>query len=83
MVLSSTLTFVYPTHFSRSFPAVILYYDYILTFRDEYNLYWTSKTRFSFATVLFYLNRYATILGHIPMLALGFGSWFHTDRLQT
>ncbi|PPQ80162.1 LOW QUALITY PROTEIN: hypothetical protein CVT25_001455, partial [Psilocybe cyanescens] len=62
--------------------AVILYYDYILTFSDEYNLYWSSETRFSFATALFYLNRYVTILAHIPTLVLGFGSWYHTDRLK-
>lgn len=61
---------------------VILYYDYALTFGDEYDLYWTSKKGISFASALFYLNRYGIILGHLPTLILGDGSWSHGDRLE-
>jgi len=46
---------------------VILFYDYLLTLNDEKQLIWSIK-RFTVANVIFYLNRYVTLLGYIPIL---------------
>ncbi|TFK49497.1 hypothetical protein OE88DRAFT_1663120 [Heliocybe sulcata] len=43
----------------------ILYYDYALTFRIEIDRFWIP--RFTWASFLFYLNRYLGIFGHIPV----------------
>ncbi|KAF8338615.1 hypothetical protein F5887DRAFT_982075 [Amanita rubescens] len=42
---------------------VMLFYDIMLTFADEVELIWSR--RFSFVSVLWYLNRYVTPLGYI------------------
>ncbi|KAJ7260152.1 hypothetical protein C8J57DRAFT_1338310 [Mycena rebaudengoi] len=44
----------------------LLFYDYILTFGWEVSRYWGSPL--TFPTVLFYLNRYGTTLGNIPVI---------------
>lgn len=48
------------------YPAGILYYDYALTFSVEVDRFW--KGRLSFATLIFYFNRYLVLFGHIPVL---------------
>jgi len=45
----------------------ILYYDYFLTLPMEVERFWPQKT-FSWAVLLFYLNRYMSLLGHIPVI---------------
>ncbi|KAJ7466794.1 hypothetical protein B0H11DRAFT_2047689 [Mycena galericulata] len=42
----------------------LLFYDYFLTFEWEISRYWGSKI--TWPTVLFFLNRYGTLLGNIP-----------------
>ncbi|EPQ53547.1 hypothetical protein GLOTRDRAFT_139744 [Gloeophyllum trabeum ATCC 11539] len=44
----------------------VLYYDYTLTFGIEVDRFWAP--RFSWASFLFYLNRYLGIFGHIPVI---------------
>jgi len=48
-------------------PAALLYYDYILTFNTEVMRFWF-PLQFNCGTVLFLLNRYVAIFGHIPFL---------------
>ena len=45
----------------------ILYFDYLLTLVAEVERVWTSG-RLNWAIGLFYVNRYVTIFGHIPVL---------------
>ncbi|KAJ3876420.1 hypothetical protein F5051DRAFT_429793 [Lentinula edodes] len=50
----------------------IVIYDYLLTFDTEVERYWKQKTRFTFATTLFYVNRYFNLLGLIPATLFDF-----------
>ncbi|KAF8888459.1 hypothetical protein CPB84DRAFT_1786110 [Gymnopilus junonius] len=61
---------------------VILYYDYILTLKDEIERYWSSRTKLNLGFALFVLNRYLSILGNIPILLLSFWTWPGSNRLQ-
>lgn len=45
---------------------ILLYYDYLLTLPDEIRCIW--KRKFSFATVLFFVNRYVTLLYRTLMI---------------
>ena len=48
------------THrFSRPSAPVLILHDYLVTFRQEVNMFWTRKL--NGAAILFYLNRYAFI----------------------
>ncbi len=50
----------------RTSHSAILYYDFILTFRLEVEQFWGH--RLSWASGLFFLNRYSSILFNIPLL---------------
>ena len=50
--------------------AVLLIYDYMITFGREVDAFWTR--RFSGATVLFFSNKYLTLLNHLLDLSLYF-----------
>ncbi|KAJ3811152.1 hypothetical protein F5876DRAFT_76082 [Lentinula aff. lateritia] len=52
--------------------STIVIYDYLLTFDTEVERYWKQETRFSFATTLFYMNRYLNLLGLIPVILFDF-----------
>ncbi|KAL5514378.1 hypothetical protein ACEPAG_2466 [Sanghuangporus baumii] len=52
----------------------ILYYDYLLTFGDEVRFFWRRRKANS-VTILFFLNRYLSILGIIPVVLQSFRSW--------
>jgi len=52
---------------------VVLYYDYALTFSMEVQRFWTQRT-FSWALFFFYLNRYLSLLGHLPVIVEYFAS---------
>ncbi|KAK2464699.1 hypothetical protein APHAL10511_003275 [Amanita phalloides] len=52
---------------------VMLYYDMMLTFADEVELIWSQK--FSFVSVLWYLNRYISPLGYIVILVSFHDPW--------
>ncbi|TBU51490.1 hypothetical protein BD310DRAFT_953238 [Dichomitus squalens] len=46
--------------------AAILYFDYALTLGREVERFW--KGRFALASFVFYLNRYLSLTGHIPVI---------------
>ncbi|KAJ3996672.1 hypothetical protein F5050DRAFT_1807559 [Lentinula boryana] len=48
------------------FPA-LLYYDYFLTLGEEVNLFWSYRS-LTWATIIFYVTRYFSILGSIPVM---------------
>ncbi|RPD76978.1 hypothetical protein L226DRAFT_559154 [Lentinus tigrinus ALCF2SS1-7] len=71
----------------RSLSAIafaLLYYDYALTFGAEVERFWRfRKGRPSWGTIGFFLNRYLSILGHIPVILEFFGSEaYSTDELS-
>ncbi|KAJ3785711.1 hypothetical protein GGU10DRAFT_332878 [Lentinula aff. detonsa] len=51
--------------------SVILIYDYLLTFDIEIERFWKRETK-RFASILFFINRYMTLLGNIPIVLLFF-----------
>ncbi|KAK7046530.1 hypothetical protein R3P38DRAFT_73715 [Favolaschia claudopus] len=65
----------------------LLYYDYILTLRQEVSRYW--GTRITWATFLFYLNRYGCIFATLPVILENFWTsegarkWKVCHSLQT
>ncbi|KAK6975104.1 hypothetical protein R3P38DRAFT_3127196, partial [Favolaschia claudopus] len=50
----------------------LLFYDYLLTLDLEISRYWGS--RFSWPTVLFFINRYGALLGNVPVIVQKFWS---------
>ncbi|OCH91655.1 hypothetical protein OBBRIDRAFT_872046 [Obba rivulosa] len=52
------------SQYSTVVPIAILCYDYCLTFATEMESFWSRKI--SWASVLFFLNRYVSLLGTIP-----------------
>lgn len=46
---------------------VILYYDYFLTLSTEVDGYWCAGSH-SWASIVFLVNRYVALLGHVPLL---------------
>ncbi|KAJ3914912.1 hypothetical protein F5877DRAFT_49576 [Lentinula edodes] len=50
---------------------VILAYDYLLTFDLEIERFWKRDTK-RLAAILFFVNRYLTLLGNIPFVLLFF-----------
>ena len=51
----------------------ILYYDYLLTFGDEVRFFW--RRRPGSVTILFFVNRYLSIVGNVPVILQSFRSW--------
>ena len=47
--------------------AVLLYYDYLLTLPDEVDRFWR-RGPYSWATIVFFANRYMALLGHVPFV---------------
>jgi len=47
--------------------AVILYYDYFLTFSREVDRFWHPGPH-TWASIVFFANRYIALLGHVPFL---------------
>lgn len=64
--LSIVLTAVYH-------PA-LLYYDYLLTFDRERRLFWSRHGFKQWGSLLFFLNRYCGVLGHVPVIIQTFSS---------
>ncbi|KAJ2914502.1 hypothetical protein MD484_g5903, partial [Candolleomyces efflorescens] len=48
--------------------SAILYFEYCLTLSREVDWVWNSKPRITWTHVLFYLNRYLPLFGHIVFL---------------
>ncbi|KAH8115922.1 hypothetical protein DFH11DRAFT_1542729 [Phellopilus nigrolimitatus] len=51
----------------------ILYYDYVLTFGDEVRFFWGRRA--NSVTLLFFLNRYLSVLGNVPVILQSFAGW--------
>ena len=47
--------------------AVVLYYDYFLTLSREVDCFWHPGPH-SWASIVFFANRYIALLGHVPLL---------------
>ncbi|KAF8996247.1 hypothetical protein BDQ17DRAFT_1249994, partial [Cyathus striatus] len=47
--------------------AAIIIFEYILTFQYEVERFWKPRV-FNWAAILFYINRYLTLFGHIPVM---------------
>ncbi|KAJ3785816.1 hypothetical protein GGU10DRAFT_434288 [Lentinula aff. detonsa] len=45
----------------------LLYYDYFLTLGEEVNLFWSYRS-LTWVTIMFYVTRYFSILGSIPVM---------------
>ncbi|KAJ3982666.1 hypothetical protein F5890DRAFT_1475991 [Lentinula detonsa] len=58
-------------HYVELIEFVILIYDYLLTFDIEIERFWKRDTK-RFASILFFINRYMTLLGNIPIVLLFF-----------
>jgi hypothetical protein len=59
-------------------PGALLYYDYFLTFTEEVVHFW-SPLQCNWGTVIFLLNRYIAVFGHIPVVA----QLFIPDSIKT
>ncbi|KAI0370894.1 hypothetical protein BV20DRAFT_943339 [Pilatotrama ljubarskyi] len=57
----------------------ILYYDYVLTLRDEVQRFWASRV--STVSVLFFFNRYLAVFAHIPVMVEFYGRQSETTTL--
>ncbi|KAF9003226.1 hypothetical protein BDQ17DRAFT_1355765 [Cyathus striatus] len=60
---------------------VILFYDYFLTLSEEVERFWKTK-RTNWASTFFYLNRYLSLLGHIPIAFQIFWESRASERLN-
>lgn len=52
---------------------MILYYDFLLTFDDEVRFFWHRK--WNSVTILFFLNRYLPLVGHVPGIVKVLATW--------
>ena len=46
---------------------VLLYYDYLLTFGRERRLFWSWHHLKRWGSIMFFLNRYLGVVGHVPV----------------
>ena len=61
--------------------AAILVYDYCLTFIAEVERFWVVR-RLSWSLGFFYLNRYLTLLGYIPIILQSFWSTSNPNKTE-
>ncbi|KAI0744810.1 hypothetical protein C8Q76DRAFT_789289 [Earliella scabrosa] len=73
--------FDYGNRIISSVSFAILYYDFILTLPLEIERYW--KSRISWGSVFFFLNRYVSILSHIPIVYEYFGEISESWAIST
>jgi hypothetical protein len=50
---------------------VVVYYDYFLTLSDEIDLFWTRRRGFGLFPFFFFLNRYVSLAGDLPIVVFG------------
>ena len=67
MIYNATITLLTFT-FYTNMTTVILYYDFLLTLKDEMNLFW--KRKWGFITFLFFANRYFAIVENTLVVLL-------------
>jgi len=65
---------------TRILRAAILLYDYCLTFVAEVERCWVGE--FNWATGFFYLNRYVTLFGHVPIMLEYFWSTPNPNKAE-
>ncbi|KAI0255148.1 hypothetical protein BJV78DRAFT_820553 [Lactifluus subvellereus] len=58
-------------HILSFVPYVVVWYDYFLTLSDEIDLFWTRRGRFSLFPFFFFLNRYVSLAGDLPIVVFG------------
>ncbi|KAI0351649.1 hypothetical protein OH77DRAFT_1523985 [Trametes cingulata] len=61
----------YTNRILSSVAFALLYYDFVLTIPQEVERYWTGA--FSLPSLLFFLNRYMSVIGHVPVIIEFFG----------
>ena len=54
-------------HTRRSPPAILIY-DFVLTFSMEVERYWKGKSSFRGASLLFFINRYLSVVLSFPVV---------------
>ncbi|KAI9068857.1 hypothetical protein FKP32DRAFT_1560931 [Trametes sanguinea] len=64
--MSLSLESNYTNRILSSLAFAILYYDFVLTIPQEIERFWTRKL--SWPSFLFFLNRYLSVIGHIPVI---------------
>ena len=73
-----------PRHFplitTMTWPAILLY-DYCLTFAAEVERCWSAH-RLNWALGFFYLNRYLTLFGHVPIMIEFFWSTSNPNKIE-
>jgi len=52
---------------------VVLYYDYFMTLDQEIKFFWNKKL--NIVNILFFVNRYLSIFGTVPVILQNFGPW--------
>lgn len=57
-----------PIFLTTAYHPAILYYDYTLTFDREFRLFWSRRSIEQWGSVLFFVNRYCGIIGHVPVI---------------
>ncbi|KAJ7646280.1 hypothetical protein DFH06DRAFT_1300641 [Mycena polygramma] len=60
-------------------PFTVLVYEYLLTLQREISAFW--GLRLTWGSFFFYLNRYATLFGNIPILVQYFSTTTDPDKL--
>lgn len=53
--------------------SVVLYYDYFMTLDQEIKFFWNKKL--NVVNILFFVNRYLSIFGTVPVILQNFGPW--------
>ncbi|KAG6906223.1 hypothetical protein DXG01_015133 [Tephrocybe rancida] len=59
----------------------ILYYDYALTLPAEIDRFWSTRT-ISWVSGFYYLNRYLTLFGHIPVVVQNYWAFEGPSLVQ-
>lgn len=57
-----------PGLLTAAYHPALLYYDYALTLDLECRLFWSRRGFGQWGSLLFFLNRYCGILGHVPFV---------------
>ncbi|KAI0302841.1 hypothetical protein B0F90DRAFT_1816388 [Multifurca ochricompacta] len=77
---TETEWYLHLNYFLNIIPLVILYYDYVLTFSWEVECFWPHRYRMGWVSFMFFLNRYMSIFGYIPLImGLSFKKSFGND----
>jgi hypothetical protein len=59
---------ILPSVLTAAHHTALLYYDYALTFDLELRLFWSQHSFKQWGSILFFLNRYFGVIGHVPFI---------------